>query len=130
MRAHIKERGPLFHQFDVLWTPTVLTLDPAGRERHRLEGYLPPQEFAVNLRLGLARVGFMRKEWAQAESIYDEIVQRFADARSTAEAIYWRGVCRYKRTNDGGALRQIIDDFAHSNHADSLWAAKAEAWRR
>ncbi len=84
----------------------------------------------MQLRLGLARPHFVRKEWDKAEPIYDEIVRRFPEPRSAAQAIYWRGVCRYKRTNDGTALVQIIDDFAHSNHSHSLWAARAEAWRK
>ena len=67
LSAHIKEHPVYFHRFDALWTPTVLIFDPKGVERSRLEGYLPKDEFRAWLELGLARVAFMSKAWAEAE---------------------------------------------------------------
>jgi thioredoxin-related protein len=40
-KAHIKEHPAWFHRFKAVWTPTVLLLDKDGKERVRLEGYLP-----------------------------------------------------------------------------------------
>jgi hypothetical protein len=42
-------------------------MDAEGGERWRLEGYLPKEEFQANLEMGLARVAFTRKDWADAE---------------------------------------------------------------
>lgn len=106
----------------------MLVLDSGGAERYRLEGYVPRDEFAAQARLGLARVSFMAKRWEEAERVYDEIVRELGNTRSAAEAVYWRGVCRYKRTSDHAALAAIKDDFARTGHADSLWALKASVW--
>ena len=125
MRAHIKERGALFHRFDVLWTPTVLFLDPSGVERRRMEGYLPRDTFFGELYLGLARVSFMRKDWVEAERIYDEAVTRWPDATVAPEAMYWRAVSRYKRTNDHLPLHEVAKQLSGK---DSAWASKASVW--
>ena len=125
MQAHIKERGPLFHRFGVLWTPTVLFLDPSGVERRRMEGYLPRDAFFGELYLGLARVSFMRKDWAEAERVYDEVVSRLPDSAAAPEAMYWRAVSRYKRTNDHIPLQEVAKQLKGT---DAMWASKASVW--
>jgi hypothetical protein len=125
MRAHIKERGVLFHRFAVLWTPSVLFLDPSGVERRRMEGYLPRDMFFGELYLGLARVSFMRKDWAEAERIYDEVATRWPSATAAPEAMYWRAVSRYKRTNDHSPLQEVAKQLSGR---DSAWASKASVW--
>ncbi len=127
LRAHVKERGPLFKRFDVVWTPTVLVLDQAGKERYRLEGYLPTDEFNAQIRLGLARVSVMNKQWPDAEKVYAEIVDKFGNTLSAAEALYWQGVCRYERTHDHHALNDLTAAF-RQRYTNTLWAKKASIW--
>ncbi len=73
LSVHIKENPRNFHRFDAVWTPTVLVMDPDGKERSRLEGYLSTDEFRAFLEMGLARVAFMKKDWAEAERRYGRV---------------------------------------------------------
>jgi outer membrane protein assembly factor BamD (BamD/ComL family) len=127
VEAHIKEHPAYFHRFDALWTPTVLVLDSAGVERQRLEGYLTKEEFRAWLEMGLARISFMHKRWAEAESRYAQIAERFPDSKVAPEAIYWRGVSRYKHTNDHTVLGEVPEQLKE-RYADSVWALKASVW--
>jgi hypothetical protein len=127
VEAHIKEHPAYFHRFDALWTPTVLVLDANGVERLRIEGYLPKTEFRAELEMGLARVAFMHKQWADAERRYAEIVERYPDSKVAPEAVYWQGVSHYKRTNDHTVLREMANAFAEK-YQDSVWALKASVW--
>lgn len=127
LSAHIKEHPVYFHRFDALWTPTVLILDPKGVERHRIEGYLPKNEFRAQLEMGLARVAFMSKDWADAERRYAEIVDRYPNTKSAPEALYWKGVSRYKATNDHTVLGEMPGQF-QQKYSDSIWALKTAAW--
>jgi hypothetical protein len=111
----------------VPWTPTVVVLDPSGKERHRVEGYLTRPEFDAQLRLGLARIRFAQKRWADAEAVYDEVVRQLPDTRTAAEATYWRGVCRYLRSHDPAILYALAAEFRHV-YRDSIWAEKASVW--
>jgi hypothetical protein len=72
VEAHIKERAPWFHRFDVTWTPTVLIFDSKGAEKYRMEGYLPQDEFQAQLEMGLGRIACKEKRWAEAGQIYRE----------------------------------------------------------
>jgi TolA-binding protein len=46
--------------------------------------------------MGLARVAFMRKQWADAGRRCAEVLERYPDSKAAPEALYWRGVSRYK----------------------------------
>ena len=102
-------------------------MDPGGDERWRLEGYLPKDEFRANLEMGLARVAFMRKNWPDAEIRYAAIADRFPDSKFAPEAVFWKGVCRYKATNDHNTLADVADTF-REKYQDSIWALKSIPW--
>lgn len=127
LSAHIKEHPVYFHRFDSLWTPSVLILDPKGEERFRLEGYLPRDEFRAQLELGLARVAFMSKNFAEAERRYAEVLERYPNSLAAAEALYWEGVSHYKATNDHTVLGQLPEQFKQK-YPESIWALKTLAW--
>ncbi len=127
LEAHIKEHPAYFHRFDAVWTPTVLILDSDGVERMRLEGYLPKDEFRVQLEMGLARIAFMKKDWADAERRYADVLDRYPNSKAAPEALYWKGVSRYKATNDHTILGELPDQFKEK-YSDSIWALKTAAW--
>ena len=127
LEAHIKERPAYFHRFDVNWTPTVLVLDSNGVERFRIDGYLPKTEFRAQLELGLARVAFMNKQWDDAERRYAEVVERYPESKAAAEALYWRAVSHYKKTNDHTVLGEVGQEFKN-RYPESIWALKTIPW--
>jgi TolA-binding protein len=105
----------------------VLILDPSGVERHRLEGYLPKDEFRAQLEMGLARIAFMNKDWADAERRYAAVLDHYPDSKAAPEALYWKGVSHYKATNDHTVLGEMPGLF-RPKYPDSIWALKTAAW--
>ena len=105
----------------------MLILDPNGVERFRLEGYLPKDEFRAQLELGLARVAFMSKHWAEAETRYTAVLENYPDSKAAPEALYWKGVSQYKATNDHRVLGELPGQF-HEKYPDSIEALKTIAW--
>jgi TolA-binding protein len=127
MGIHIKENPAGFHRFDAVWTPTALILDEDGKERHRIEGYLPKDEFAAQLLLGLARIAFMNKRLADAESLYNQIIQGYPNSTAAPESVYWAGVAAYKKTNDHHVLGEV-PKLLQQKYPNSVWAKKAIPW--
>ncbi len=127
LEAHIKEHPAYFHRFDTAWTPTVVILDLKGVERYRIEGYLPKDEFRAQLEMGLARLAFMSKDWSAAEDLYTAVLGRYPNSKAAPEALYWKGVSRYKATNDHTVLGQLREQF-QQQYPDSIWALKASTW--
>lgn len=127
LSAHIKENAKNFHRLDVVWTPTVLVLDAGGKERSRLEGYLSPDEFRAFLEMGLARVAFMKKDWAEAERRYGRVADEYPDSSFAPEAVYYRGVSRYSASHEGSELAAVARTLK-GKYQDSVWAMKSDPW--
>ena len=101
--------------------------DPDGRERYRIEGYLPRDWFRARLEMGLARVAFMKKKFADAQEFYASIAERFGNLALAAEALYWRDVCKYKATNDHTVLEPVAKELAVKFPGDE-WQLKSVPW--
>lgn len=102
-------------------------MDPKGKERFRIEGYLPKSEFRAQLELGLARIAFMHKQWEDAERRYKDVAERYRQTVAAAEAVYWRGVSHYKGTNDHTALGEVARELKEK-YTESLWTLKSSIW--
>jgi outer membrane protein assembly factor BamD (BamD/ComL family) len=103
-------------------------LDPAGVERHRIEGFLPTKDFLAQLDLGLGRIHFSAGRFEEAEDRFRGVGSRYPDSDAAPEALYWAGVSRYKRTDDCAALAETARAFAGS-YESSAWAKKALVWK-
>jgi len=131
VRIHVREQPEawkrLGERYGVQWTPTILVVDPLGVERHRIEGFLPAEEFLAQLALGLGKSAFARQQFGEAERWFREVVERFPDTEAAPEALYWAGVALYKKTNDPSALAHTAEAFTRQ-YRDSIWAKKASVW--
>jgi hypothetical protein len=130
-RVHVKDPGNAFkrysQQFKAPWTPTILFLDPDGVEQHRIEGFLPPDDFLAQLMLGRAKLAFNRQQWGEAERLYQEVVSTLPNSDAAPEALYWLGATRYKKTGNPAALAETGQQFKQ-RYKDTTWAKKASVW--
>lgn len=110
-----------------MWTPTVIILDENGKERYRIEGYLPKDDFAAQLLMGLARVSIMKKKWADAESLLQQILDKYPNAAIAPGAVYWLGVSKYSRTHDPKELGQVVTELKQ-RYPNSPWNKRAIPW--
>jgi len=132
VRVHVKEHSALFQglgqRYGAQWTPTTLVLDRTGKEVHRIEGFLPTEDFLAQLSLGLAKSKFGRGLFTEAEEQFNRVVEQHPDTEAAPEALYWAGVSRYKALNDPAALSRTAEAF-DTRYTDSAWAKKASVWR-
>jgi tetratricopeptide (TPR) repeat protein len=131
VRVHVKQNADAFQQlgarFDAQWTPTILIVDAGGTERHRIEGFLPIDDFLSQLTLGRAKAAFSGKDYPKAEQLYREVLEKFPSTDAAAEAQYWAGVSRYRASNDPQALSDTARAF-RERYQDTTWAKKASVW--
>jgi outer membrane protein assembly factor BamD (BamD/ComL family) len=114
-------------ELGVTWTPTILVVSPDGKEQHRVEGFLPADDFLAQLALGLAKAAYNRSEFSEAERRYQDVLSKNPGTESAPEALYWAGVSRYKGTNDATALKETARAFT-KRYRDTAWAKKASGW--
>lgn len=128
VRAHIKEQPTMWPRFGTRWTPTVLVLDPRGREQHRVEGFLPAEEFIPQLHHALGYVAVSLKDFGRAEKHFARVVDEFPDSELGPAALYWKGVARYSASHDAKELQALYRAF-QTRYADTAWAKRTIVWK-
>ena len=127
IKIHVKEHPEAFGRFGAQWTPTLIVMDPEGKERYRFEGYLPPDDFLAQLELGLAKAAFARDDFAESERLFREVAQQFPKSDAAPEALYWAGVSKYKASHDPTPLADAARQLKQ-RYPESSWAKKASVW--
>lgn len=102
-------------------------LDPEGNRRHQVEGFLPPEDFLGQLKLGLAHAAFAREDWKEAVRRFEDILDAHPGSDAAPEALYWRGVTRYKASGDPADLMETGAAFK-TRYVNTPWAKKASVW--
>lgn len=119
---------PLATDFNIKWTPTLITLDAEGKEHHRTVGFLPPEELIPSLLLGMAKSCFDREQFSEALSALNKILSEYPKSDSAPEATYWQGVCGYKSTHQPGPLKEAYEHL-RAKHPSSEWTKRAYPYR-
>ncbi len=119
---------PYSTDFNVKWTPTLVTADWTGKEHHRTVGFLPPEELIPSVMLGIAKIHFDLDLFDGAIPILDRILAEYPRSSAAPEAIFLRGVAGYKGTGDPAPLKQAYERLARE-YPDSEWAKRALPYR-
>jgi hypothetical protein len=133
VRVHVRDQKDDFKRlgdrFNAHWTPAILIIDANGEERHRIEGFLPADDFLAQLTIGLAHAARAHDDFASAERRYREVLEQYPQTEAAPEALYWAGVSKYKATGDPAPLADTAAQFAN-RYQTSSWAKKASVWAR
>ena len=119
---------PIATEFNIKWTPTVITLDAEGKEHHRTVGFLPPEEFIPSLMLGIAKSYFDQEKFGEALPMLDKILKEYPRSDSAPEAIYIQGVSKYKSTHDAKPLKAAYEKL-QAEYPSSEWTKRAYPYR-
>jgi len=132
VRVHVRDNRDewqrLSAQYGVQWTPTVLIVDEDGKEQHRIEGFLPTNDFLSQVELGLAQAAFKRGDYARAEPLFREVADKYGTTDAAPEALYWAGVAKYRAHDNPAALKETAGEVSR-RYPESSWAKKASVWQ-
>ncbi len=119
--------SPLAGDFKVKWTPTIVILDFYGKEHHRTVGFFPPEEFVPNLLLGMGKIDFDTDQFNDAILNLDQLLAKFPKCDAAPEAIYLRGVARYKASHNAAPLKEAYEKLK-ADYPASEWTRRAEPY--
>ena len=122
------DHKPLAEQFQIKWTPALVTLDAEGKEHHRTVGFLAPDELIPSLLLGKAKIDFDHEDFAKALVTLEDLLTDYPKSAAAPEAIFLRGVCGYKSTHSPKALKEIYEKLS-KDYPDSEWTKRASPYR-
>jgi hypothetical protein len=119
---------PLSIDFNVKWTPTLVTLDAEGKEHHRTVGFLAPEELIPSLLLGMAKIHFDREQFDPALANLEALLAGYPKSDAAPESIYLRGVTRYKSTHEAKPLKEAYE-LLQAQYPGSEWTKRAYPYR-
>ena len=119
---------PLSTDFNIKWTPTLITLDTEGKEHHRTVGFLAPEELIPSLLLGMGKSYLETDRFDEALAKIEKLLAEYPKSGSVPEALYWRGVCSYKATDNPRPLKEAYEQLK-AEHASSEWTKRAYPYR-
>jgi hypothetical protein len=119
--------NPLAAEFKITWTPTIIVLDYYGKEHHRTVGFFPPEEFIPNLILGMGKVDFDTGQFNDGILLFDRLLADHPKSAAAPEAIYLRGVSRYKSTHDAKPLKEAYEKLK-AEYPASEWTGRAQPY--
>jgi len=119
---------PLSEDFNIKWTPALITLDPNGNEHHRTVGFLAPQELIPSLLLGMGKSYFETDRFDEALESLERLLGEYPESGSAPEAIYLSGVCRYKSTQNPEPLKAAYEQLT-AEYPLSEWTKRAYPYR-
>ena len=114
----------LASEYRASWTPTLLVLDYYGREHKRSVGYLPPDEMVGFVLLGMGMVSLDYGQFSEAVIQFNTLLNGCPECASAPEAVYLRGVARYKTSHAPDALKDIHLQL-QQKYPQSDWAKRA-----
>jgi hypothetical protein len=117
----------LASDFRVVWTPTLIVLDYYGKEHQRTVGFIPPDELVATLLLGIGKVGFENDQFNEAVIQFNTLINGFPKSAVAPEAVYLRGVARYKSSHAVGALKDIYQQLL-AEYPESAWTRRAQPY--
>lgn len=119
---------PVSDDFNVKWTPTLITLGPDGKEHYRTVGFLGPKELLARLLLGEGKYYFDNDKFPEALAALAKILADYRGKAAVPEAIYLQGVCLYKNTGDPLSLKAAYELLA-AEFPESEWTHRAYPYR-
>jgi outer membrane protein assembly factor BamD (BamD/ComL family) len=119
--------SPLADEFKVKWTPTIVVLDSSGKEHHRTVGFFPPEEFIPSLLLGMGTIDFDTDQFNDAIIHFDRLLDEYPKSGAAPEAIYLRGVSRYKASHDPKPLKEAYEKLK-AEYPASEWTQRAQPY--
>jgi tetratricopeptide (TPR) repeat protein len=119
---------PLAKEFNVKWTPTLVTLDAEGNEHHRTVGFLGPEEFVASQLLGAGKTSFDLEKFDEAIAHFNTLLESYPKSEYAAEAIFFRGVSLYKSSHNPKPLREAYDRLS-GEYPNTEWTKRAYPYR-
>jgi hypothetical protein len=128
VKIHVKEQPAVFERFKAQWTPTQLILDGDGIEHHRIEGFLPKEDFIAELELGLGKLAFEEEALRGRRQHVPRRVRRARRRGALRPRRVTGPACRTTKGGNHESLKEDRADSSRSATATAPWARKASVW--
>ena len=124
VQVNIEEAAKLADTYQAIWTPNLNVIDGRQKQVYRVEGWLPPSEFAAMLGVGRGQYFLRGKKYPEAATLFKAVFEQNPRSQFAPEALYYRGVSRYLSSHNVDELKEdwiMLQRF----YPQSAWSLRA-----
>lgn len=122
------DEKPLSTDFTIAWTPALIILDAQAKEHQRKVGFISPEGLIPSLWLGIAKLYFDNEQLEESLTCLEKILASYPKSKASPEALFYHGVCRYKKTDDPAPLKETYQKL-HDQYPESEWSEHSLPYR-
>ena len=106
-------------EYSAYWTPSFYFTDYSGKLLHKFNGYLPPVEFRIMLRLGLSEYLIPKGRYDEALNALDTDAEDLRHGSIFPKLELYRGIVLYLKHRDNKEFKNTMADI-RKKHPGSL----------
>lgn len=126
LKLDLKKDRDIRRELSGYWTPSFYFLDHNGKSYYNFNGYLPPVEFRLMLRIGFAESMIPKGKYDEVIEVTGKEIDSFTDSALLPKALVRRGIAEYIKTKDNPAFRKTMKEI-QNKYPNSL-EAKMYFW--
>lgn len=108
------------------WTPSFYFMDHNGKSFYNFNGYLPPDEFRLMIRIAYSEVMIPKGKYDEVINVISKDIANFKNCALYPKAIKQKGMAEYIKTKDNPAFKKTLREI-QNNYPNSL-EAKMYFW--
>lgn len=121
LKLDLKKDREIRRELSGYWTPSFYFLDHNGKSYYNFNGYLPPDEFRLMLRIGFSESMIPKGKYDEVMEVTGKEIDSFKDAALLPKVLVQNGIAEYIKSKDNPAFRkkmkEIKDKFPNSLEA-------------
>ncbi len=123
LKLDIIKHRDIRRQYGAYWTPSFYFLDYGGKSYFGFNGYLPPKEFRLMLRIGFAEASIPKGRFDEAIQFLEKDFEELSDGVLAPKIIVLKGMIDFLKNRDDMKFRNLMRNLKE-NYPKSLEAAQ------
>lgn len=126
LKLDLKKDREIRRELSGYWTPSFYFLDHNGKSYYNFNGYLPPNEFRLMLRIGFSESMIPKGKYDEVIEVAGKEIDTFTDSALLPKVLVQRGIAEYIKSKDNPTFRKTMKEI-QDKYPNSL-EAKMYFW--
>lgn len=126
LKLDLKKDREIRRELAGYWTPSFYFMDHKGKSYSHFNGYLPPDEFRLMLRIGYSEASIPKGKFDEVINFLSKDIEEFEGNTLLPKVLLQKEIAAYIKTKDTPTFQQALKDI-QKKYPDSL-EAKMYFW--
>lgn len=111
LRLDLKKDREIRRELSGYWTPSFYFLDHNGKSYYNFNGYLPPDEFRLMLRIGFSEAMIPKGKYDEVIEVTGKKIDSFEGSVLLPKVLVQKGIASYIKSKDNDTFRKTMKEI-------------------